>query len=68
VLWRFLARRFGTALDQFDEQIAQLDLAAITQLSEAAFEADTLAEFEVKLAELIDAASTQSDLKSEAQE
>jgi predicted transposase/invertase (TIGR01784 family) len=52
LLRRFLARRFGTKLDQFDQQLQQLDLAAITQLSDAAFEAKTLAEVEAALAAL----------------
>jgi flagellar biosynthesis/type III secretory pathway protein FliH len=49
VLRRFLAYRFGTVLDQFDETLQELDLAAITQLSEAAFEAKDLAAFEAAL-------------------
>jgi flagellar biosynthesis/type III secretory pathway protein FliH len=52
VLRRFLAQRFGVALDHFDPAFHNLDLSAITTLSEAAFEAETLAEFEARLAEL----------------
>jgi predicted transposase/invertase (TIGR01784 family) len=52
VLRRLLAHRFGTALDQFDEILQGLDLVAISQLSEAAFEAESLAEFEVALTKL----------------
>jgi hypothetical protein len=52
VLRRFLAHRFGTPLAQFDEVLKELDLAAITQLSEAAFEAKNLMEFEAALASL----------------
>lgn len=52
VLRRFLAHRFRTPLDQFDEALQELDLAAITQLSEIAFEAKSLVEFEAALATL----------------
>lgn len=52
VLRRFLAHRFGTALDQFDETLQGLDLVAISQLSEAAFKVESLAEFEAALAKL----------------
>ena len=52
VLRRFLATRFGVALDHFDAALQPLDLAALTALSEAAFEAESLAVFETKLAEL----------------
>jgi predicted transposase/invertase (TIGR01784 family) len=52
VLRRFLATRFGVALDHFDAALQSLDLAALTALSEAAFEAESLAAFETKLAEL----------------
>ena len=52
LLRRFLQHRFGMPLDHFDQQLAALDLAALTQLSDAAFEVDTLAEFEATLAEL----------------
>jgi predicted transposase/invertase (TIGR01784 family) len=49
VLRRFLAQRFGTALDQFDERLKGLDLAALDHLSEVAFEAENLTGFEVAL-------------------
>jgi len=52
VLRRFLATRFGVALDHFDAALQPFDLAALTALSEAAFEAENLAVFEAKLAEL----------------
>ena len=52
LLRRFLQHRFGMSLDHFDQQLNTLDLAALTQLSDAAFEVDTLAEFEATLAEL----------------
>ena len=52
LLRRFLARRLGTALDRFDEQLKGLDLAALDQLSEVAFEIEHLANFEVALARL----------------
>ena len=52
LLRRFLHHRFGLPLDHFDEQLTALDLAALTQLSDAAFEVATLAEFEATLAEL----------------
>ncbi len=54
VLRRLLATRFGVSLDYFDEALQPLDLAAITALSEAAFEADSLATFESSLPRLID--------------
>lgn len=52
LLRRFLARRFGTALDQFDEHLKGLDLATLDQLSEVAFEAERLADFEAALVNL----------------
>ena len=52
LLRRFLAQRFGTALDQFDERLKGLDLAALDHLSEVAFEAENLADFEAALAGL----------------
>jgi len=52
VLRRFLATRFEVALDHFDAALQPLDLAALTELSEAAFAATSLAEFEAKLAEI----------------
>lgn len=52
ILRRFLATRFGVALDHFDAALQPLDLAALTALSEAAFEAESLTAFEAKLVEL----------------
>lgn len=52
LLRRFLAMRFGVELDRFDTDLAALDLAAITKLSETVFEAQTLAEFEAALTAL----------------
>lgn len=52
VLRRFPATRFGVALDHFDAVLQPLDLAALTALSEAAFEVESLAEFEARLAEV----------------
>jgi predicted transposase/invertase (TIGR01784 family) len=49
LLRRFLAYRFDIELDHFDDDLQPLDLAAITHLSEAAFEVETLAEFEAVL-------------------
>jgi predicted transcriptional regulator len=46
-----LATRFEVPLDQFDAILAGYDLEALTQLSQIAFEASTLAEFEAGLAE-----------------
>ncbi len=50
VLRHMLASRFGVPVDHFDPALESLDLTAITALSEAAFEADSLAEFETRLA------------------
>ena len=52
MLRRFLAWRFEIALDQFDERLKELDLAALDHLSEVAFEAEGLADFEAALAKL----------------
>ena len=60
LLRRFLARRFGTALDQFDERLKGLDLVAIDGLSEVAFEAESLADFEAALANLQPPSSSSS--------
>jgi hypothetical protein len=60
LLRRFLARRFGTVLDQFDERLKGLDLAALDHLSEVAFEAENLADFEAALANLKPPASDPS--------
>jgi predicted transposase/invertase (TIGR01784 family) len=61
LLRRFLNRRFGAAVDNYDEALRSLDLTAVRQLSDIAFEVETLAEFETKLAELVATASAQSD-------
>lgn len=53
VLRRFLAQRFGVAQDHFDPKFQKLDLAAIDRLSEAAFEAQSSADFEARLDELL---------------
>ena len=50
LLRRFLAYRFNLTLDHFDEQLYDLDLEAIKQLSDTVFAAETLAEFETILA------------------
>jgi flagellar biosynthesis/type III secretory pathway protein FliH len=52
ILRHFLKHRFGITIDQFDDDLQTLNLAAITQLSDVAFEAATLAEFEEALARL----------------
>jgi predicted transposase/invertase (TIGR01784 family) len=52
ILRRYLATRFGVALEHFDTELQPLDLAALTALSDAAFEASSLAEFQSALAEL----------------
>jgi predicted transposase/invertase (TIGR01784 family) len=52
LLRRFLAFRFSVPLNQFDDEFQSLDLAAVTQLSDAAFGVETLAEFKVALAKL----------------
>lgn len=49
LLRRFLHQRFGTSLDQFDDDFASLDLSMLTQLSDAAFEAQSLSEFMTRL-------------------
>jgi flagellar biosynthesis/type III secretory pathway protein FliH len=51
LLRRFLARRFEVGLDRFDPELQELTLEAIEQLSEAAFEAESLTEFEAALAQ-----------------
>ena len=61
VLRRFLAQRFAVALDHFDPSFHSLDLSAITGLSDTAFEVETLAEFEARLAEI------QAQIKGPAQ-
>jgi hypothetical protein len=65
ILRRFLAQRFGVALDYFDDDFQVLELADITHLSEAAFEAATLAEFKTKMAELVAKSANRSNLKPE---
>ncbi len=52
LLRRFLQHRFGISLDHFDKQLKTLGLAALTQLSDAAFEVASLVEFEAALAGL----------------
>lgn len=49
LLRRFLAERFAVPLDHFDAAWAKLDLAALDRLSEVAFTAGSLAEFEAKV-------------------
>ncbi len=48
-LRRYLATRFGVAVDHFDAALQPLDLPTLTALSEAAFETDSLADFEKTL-------------------
>jgi len=52
MLRRYLATRFGVAVDYFDAALHPLDLSTLTALSDAAFEAPTLAVFEAALAEM----------------
>ena len=52
LLRRYLATRFEVQLDAFDEALAGCDLEILTQLSQVAFEANTLAEFEAALTRL----------------
>jgi hypothetical protein len=52
LLQRYLATRFEVPLDQFDAALADCDLETLTQLSQIAFEASTLAEFEAGLAKV----------------
>ncbi|MFN8453527.1 MAG: Rpn family recombination-promoting nuclease/putative transposase [Anaerolineae bacterium] len=49
VLRRFLAQRFGIPLTHFDKAFEKLTLAALVELSDVAFEVDSLAEFETAL-------------------
>jgi predicted transposase/invertase (TIGR01784 family) len=49
LLQRFLATRFAVPLNQFDAALADCDLETLTQLSQIAFEASTVAEFEAGL-------------------
>jgi len=49
LLRRYLATRFGVPVDHFDPALQPLDLPTLTDLSEAAFEADNLTEFEKTL-------------------
>lgn len=60
VLRRLLAQRFSVNLDYFDATLNMLDLTAITQLSDVAFEVESLAEFEVRLAKLTTSLSSTS--------
>ena len=50
LLRRLLAHRFGIEPDRFDAELAGLDLAALSRLTELAFEAKDLTEFEAELA------------------
>lgn len=52
ILRRYLATRFNIDLHHFDTDLTPLDLPALTTLSEHAFTATTLAEFEAALAEI----------------
>jgi len=52
ILCRFLAVSFAIDLDHFAADFARLSLAAISNLSEAAFEVKTLTEFEAVLLQL----------------
>jgi hypothetical protein len=49
VLRRLLAQRFGIEPDRFDAELASLDLAALSRLTELAFEAKDLTEFAAEL-------------------
>ena len=66
VLRRFLATRFGVALDHFDAALHALDLEAITALSDAAFAVESLADFEIRLAEVQSSPETGQSDKAEA--
>jgi hypothetical protein len=52
MLQRFLGRRFENIPEPLVEELRELDLAAILQLSEIAFEAENLAEVEAAVAKL----------------
>ncbi len=52
LLRRYLTTRFGVAVDHFDAALQPLDLPSLTALSDVAFEASTLAQFEAALAEM----------------
>jgi predicted transposase/invertase (TIGR01784 family) len=52
LLRRVVAMRFGVELDHFNRAFETLSLEALTKLSDAAFEAKTLSEFEAVLAQL----------------
>jgi len=69
-LHQILTIRFDVALGDFDERFEQLDLKSLEQLNEIALTAQTLAEFEEALAEMLselEAAQDHSD-KDEPQE
>jgi predicted transposase/invertase (TIGR01784 family) len=53
LLRRFLAHRFGAVPKQLDEALSELDLESIRGLSEAAFEVESLADFELALVKLL---------------
>ena len=61
VLRRFLSQRFNVTLDYFDSVFEVLDLPTIDQLSDTAFEAKTLAEFEAVLAAIKAKAEVKND-------
>jgi hypothetical protein len=52
MLRRFLERRFGIIPESLNKALRELDLAALTELSDVAFEAESLAEVEAALAKL----------------
>ncbi len=68
LLRRFLAYRFDIELDHFDDDLQPLDLAAITHLSEAAFEVETLAEFEAMLNQMKAEAEREEEAQSHGTE
>jgi flagellar biosynthesis/type III secretory pathway protein FliH len=62
LLQRFLNHRFGTPPGRFEASLQTLELEALIQLSETAFEVETLAEFEEALAALSSASTSDSSL------
>ena len=52
ILRRFLTQRFGIDLDHFDELYEQCNLQTLDRLSDIAFEAESLADFETRLSEM----------------
>ncbi len=67
MLRRYLATRFGVAVDHFDTALQPLDLPSLTALSDVAFEAPTLATFETRLAE-VKAAASQEEKEAKPRE